>query len=352
MIRLQKKEPHNIQNGSLEELEKLSTNSKNFNFQNTENVETIIPQKQNNLESFSNEVLRLLIEKNIPPLPANYQTFFEQLLNDYDLDFQKKIHDLMEVDLKNDERNINFEKNIHLAFSKIKDLLKCTSSIYKNLAIINEHEKKVYVQNTGNKKILDEISTLQNVVDKQIIELKALYQQCNKILDNININTMYDSKFDVYNKRYFIKSVQEEAKSVQKFKHTSTILMMSLTHSVIMYLRNEQMAIIVMKTVAKLLLKTSRRSDMIGYIGNGIFGMLLKHSDIISSKKASERLVELIKNTNIFLSNKEINLDINIGIAKIIPQRSAEDSLNYAISALRLSQNNQVEYLVYKEDAE
>ena len=179
---------------------------------------------------------------------------------------------------------------------------------------------------------------------------KTLYQQCSKALENLNTNTMYDSKFDVYNKRYFIQLVQDEAKSVQKFQHISTILMMALPHSITQYLNNDQMAIVIMKTVAKLLLKTSRRSDMIGYIGNGIFGMLLKHSDIFSSKKASERLIELLKNTNVFIGSNELNLNLNIGIAKIKTDRSAQDSLNYSISALRLAQQNKVEYLVYKED--
>lgn len=353
MIRLQKNESET----GLESLEKL--NLDDINMEESQDDNDIISEdsyKQGNLDSFSNEVLRTLINKNIPPLPSNYQTFFEQMLNNYDLDFQKKIHDLMEVDIKNDDRNINFEKNIHLAFAKTKDLLKCTSSIYKNFIIMREIHNQILTNyrsdNRENTKLFQEAKQTQDVIDKQVAQLKLLYQQCNKVLENINVNTMYDSKFDVYNKRYFIKLVQEEALAVQKFQHTSTILMMTLPYSVTQYLSNDQMAIIIMKTVAKLLLKTSRRSDMIGYIGNGIFGMLLKHSDIFSSKKASERLIELLKNTNIFLGDNEINLDLNIGIAKIIPTRSAEDSLNHAIGALRIAQKKQVEYEIYKEDIE
>lgn len=325
-----------------------------FDIDSGKNIETdsIPVSKQASLDSLSNEVIKALNSKNIPPLPTNYQAFFEQILNSYDLEFQKKIYDLMETDTKDDDRNINFEKNIHIAFAKTKELLRCTSSIYKNFILMSDIQNQIIKSKSGNidNSILEKFRQSQNNIDKQVIELKTLYQQCSKALENLNTNTMYDSKFDVYNKRYFIQLVQDEAESIQKFHHISTVLMMALPSSITQYLNNDQMAIVIMKTVAKLLLKTSRRSDMIGYIGNGIFGMLLKHSDIFSSKKASERLIELLKNTNVFIGSNELNLNLNIGIAKIKPDRSAQDSLNYSISALRLAQQSKVEYLVYKED--
>lgn len=311
---------------------------------------------QNNLNNFAKNVLSKLIEKDIPPLPSNYQIYFEQMLSKESMEFQKKIYTLLEAEAGNDERNINFEKNINAAFINTKGILKCILGIYKNLTIMNEIEKKWFLGlkrgDISTDKYIEEISVIQKTIDKQNNELKLLYNKGNNILENINTNKMYDSKFDVYNKRYFIHLVQEELKAVQKFQHTSTILMMTLPASVSKYLTNDKIALIVMKTIAKLLLKTSRRSDMIGYIGNGIFCMLLKHSDIFSSKKASERLVELLNNTNIFIGDSDINLDIKIGIAKIASNRSAETSLNYAISALRSAQKSPMPYSICKEDDE
>ena len=355
MIRLEKSESSVDEIESLDLGENINTtlddiNDLNLHSENTTPSGDI--SKQPSLNSLSNEVLKALSSKNIPPLPANYQAFFEQILEKYDLEFQKKIYDLIEADAKNDDRNIDFEKNIHITFVKTKDLLKCTSSIYKSFIMMNDLYEQLIKANQVNidSQMLDKLKQGKDSIDKKVVTLKSLYQQCSQALENININTIYDSKFDVYNKRYFIKLVQEESMAVNKFNHNSTILMVALPYSITRYLSNEQMAIVIMKTVAKLLLKTSRRSDMIGYIGNGIFGMLLKHSDIFSSKKASERLVELLKNTNVFLSSNELTLNLNIGIAKIKPDRSAQDSLNYAISALKLAQQNQVEYVVYKED--
>lgn len=316
------------------------------------------PSTQITIETFSTEVFKTLLNKNVPPLPLNYQTYFEALLNTKGIDFQKKIHDIMESDNQgNDERNITFEKNIHAAFANTRDIMKCTSSIYKNLVIMNDIDKRWSadlernIANSANYKL--ESQNIQRQVDSQINQLKILYQKCNKILENINTNTMYDSKFNTYNKRYFIYLVQNEQKMIEKFAHTSTIIMMSLPLSVTRYLQNDQTtALIVMKTVAKLLLKTSRRSDIIGYVGNGIFGMLLKHSDLFSTQKASERVIDLMKNTNVFLDKREIHLDLNIGISKLCQERGAEDSLNCAINALRNAQKSNVEYMIYKDDKE
>lgn len=79
------------------------------------------------------------------------------------------------------------------------------------------------------------------------------------------------------------------------------------------------------KTVARLLLKTSRRSDVVAHYGNGVFVMLLKHTDIESAKKASERLCELVSNSNFFLADREIQLKISIGITDITPNHSVEE---------------------------
>lgn len=351
MIRLEKNDSKETESIDLDEnLHNDLENIDDLNINTNTNTSSDSPQAS--LDSLSNEVLSALSSQNIPPLPANYQAFFEQILGKYDLDFQKKIYDLIETDTKNDDRNIDFEKNIYIAFAKTKDLLKCTSSIYKSFILMNDiYEQLIKADKTNvDSQMLDKLRQNKDYIDKQVITLKSLYEQCSHALENINTNTMYDSKFDVYNKRYFIKLVQEESIAVNKFNHNSTILMMALPYSITQYLNNEQMALVVMKTVAKLLLKTSRRSDMIGYIGNGIFGMLLKHSNVVSSKRASDRLIELLQNTNIFLGSNELSLNLNIGISKIKPNRSAQDSLNYAILALRLAQQNKVKYVVYKED--
>lgn len=345
MIRVQKK------GDEIDDILQDNLSSESDEGESSENV-------SDSIDDFSTKVFKTLLSKQVAPLPLNYQTYFETLLNAEDIAFQKKIHELIESsNSSDDERNITFEKSIHSAFANTRDIMKSTSAIYKNLVIMNDIEKKWSLELKGEspnaKKYMQDTKAIQSQIDSQISQLKILYQKSCKILENINANTMYDSKFNTYNKRYYIYLVQNEQKMVEKFAHTSTIMMLSLPLAVTRYLQNDQTtALIVMKTVAKLLLKTSRRSDIIGYVGNGIFGMLLKHSDLFSTQKASERLIDLMNNTNVFLDKREIHLDLNIGISKLKQERSGEDSLNCAINALRSAQKSNVPYMIYKDDKE
>lgn len=351
MIRLQSDSADDIlQSGAESSVDSADIDSALDSANYDESAESSQEAQEESVESFSTQVFKTLLSKNIPPLPLNYQNYFEALLSTKDIEFQKKITSITEHSVENDERNITFEKSIHTAFANTRDILKCTQSIYKNLVIMNEIEKKWSLdleQNRDTARFSKEAQNIQNEIDLQINQLKNLYQKCNQILENINTNTMYDSKFDTYNKRYFIYLVQNEQKMVEKFAHPSTIIMMSLPLSVTRYLQNDQTtALVIMKTVAKLLLKTSRRSDIIGYIGNGIFAMLLRHCDISATQNASDRLISLMKNTNVFLGKREIHLDLNIGISLLSAERSSEDSLNMAIGALRSAQREGKSWVV------
>ena len=50
---------------------------------------------ENELEKFSSYVLKILFKENIPPLPDNYQIYFEKLLENKPLPFKKRIGDLL-----------------------------------------------------------------------------------------------------------------------------------------------------------------------------------------------------------------------------------------------------------------
>jgi len=97
-------------------------------------------------------------------------------------------------------------------------------------------------------------------------------------------------------------------------------------------LKSEKQRLLIVRTIARLLLKTSRRSDIVAHYGEGVFAILLSHTDLESAKKASERLCDLVSNSNFFLSDREIQLKISIGITNITVESSVEeivvDSMN------------------------
>ena len=104
--------------------------------------------------------------------------------------------------------------------------------------------------------------------------------------------------------------------------------------------KNEKIITLMTRTIARLLLKTSRRSDTVAHYGKGVFVMLLKHTDIESSKKASERLCDLVANSNFFLADKEVQLKIAVGITEINPKNTPEEILVSAMDGIDVAYND------------
>ena len=68
--------------------------------------------------------------------------------------------------------------------------------------------------------------------------------------------------------------------------------------------------------------------------------MLLKHTDILSAKKASERLCDLVSNSNFFLADREIQLRIAIGITDIDTEHSVEEIIVSAMNGIEKAYEN------------
>ena len=134
--------------------------------------------------------------------------------------------------------------------------------------------------------------------------------------------------------------VEQEIELIRKFKHKSSLIMIELSRELRKSVNNEKAIMLMTKTIARLLLKTSRRSDTVAHYGNGVFTMLLKHTDIESAKKASERLCDLVSNSNFFLADREIQLKISIGITDITENHSVEEIIVSSIDGIEKAYEN------------
>ena len=75
--------------------------------------------------------------------------------------------------------------------------------------------------------------------------------------------------------------------------------------------------------------------------------MMLKHTDIDSAKRASERLSDLVSNSNFFLADREIQLKISIGITDITDTHSVEAIIISAIDGIEKAYlNTKLDYAV------
>jgi len=290
----------------------------------------------NDIEIYAKEVLHSLVADNLPPTPNNFSLYFDRLLEDKSENLRKQIHSMLELEESNDAENtIELEQSLKQGFNSIKSLLNVTANLYKNMSLMTkilEKRRKELSEHTEIQEAIGIIGTLEGDVSKlnsilktQSAQMRTIYEDTAKIVKTVEHETIFDNQFGVYNKRYLLTKIEQEIELIKEFGHSSSLIMIELSQDLKNNIKNDKAVVLMTRTIARLLLKTSRRSDIVAHYGNGIFSMLLKHTDIDSAKKASERLCDLVSNSNFFLADREIQLKISIGITTINANLSVEE---------------------------
>jgi len=297
------------------------------------------------VELYAKEILNALIADNLPPTPNNFSLYFDRLLEDKSENLRKQIVSMLELEESNDdEKSIQLEQSLKHGFNSIKNILNVTANLYKNMTLMSkmlDKHKDELTSSINSHDGLEVIALLQGDVTKlndilktQSTQMRSYYDETATIIKNVEKETIFDNQYGVYNKRYLLTKIEQELGLVEKFKHKSSLIIIELSRDLKSAIKNEKAIILMTRTIARLLLKTSRRSDIVSHYGNGMFAMLLKHTDIESAKKASERLTYLVSNSNFFLADREIQLKISIGITEIIAISSVEETVVKALNGI------------------
>ncbi len=310
------------------------------------------------IENYSKEVLTALIADNLPPTPNNFSLYFDRLLEDKSEHLRKQILFLLELEESNsDEHTIALEQSLKKGFVSIKSMLNTTATLYKNMSLMTkilEKRKKELEEQPNSDEALSviraldgDVSKLNSIVKAQSSQMKDIYDDTAKIVKNVENETIFDNQFGVYNKRYLLTKIEQEAGLIKEFGHKSSLIMIELSRELKKSVKNEKAILLMTRTIARLLLKTSRRSDIVAHYGNGVFSMLLQHTDIESAKKASERLCELVSNSNFFLADREIVLKISIGVTNLDSTHSVEEIVVSAIDGIEKAyEKKNIDYAV------
>ncbi|GAB6045684.1 hypothetical protein JCM11957_12820 [Caminibacter profundus] len=310
------------------------------------------------LEKFARKVFDKLIEDGVPPLPSYYKVYFFNLLEEEPVEFKKQIYEIISIEDSHEvDKDFELEKKMKLSFKYTKELLQHTAIIYKSTAQLREaieNQIKQMYHITSPKAMEKLMSQLENKIelmykkfDKENKAIKNLYAKNVEIIKEIESNSLFDPKYGVYNKGYFLKLVEKEIKLIDKFSHISSIVALKLKDNILSSL-SEKGKILANRSFAKILLKTSRRTDEIAHLGDGVFVMLLKHTDRIGAGRTIERIAEMIGNTAIFLEGEELDLSIIGGIAEIKEIKPAEEYLNESLNAMKRAEREDSLYLVYE----
>ena len=315
---------------------------------NKPELESKAVRSSTDLDYYAQEIISALAADNLPPTPNNYSLYFDRLLENKSEAFKKQVYAMLELEESNDAENtIILEQNLKQGFISVKNILTVTANLYKNMTLMTKildkrkRELLEVADNAGVKgvaKTLEgDIEKLNTILKKQSTQMKELYEETGNVIKKVEQESIFDNQYGVYNKRYLFAKIEKEQELIKEFKHNSSLIMIELSKELRSTIHNPKVITLMTRTIARLLLKTSRRSDIIAHYGKGIFVMLLKHTDLESAKKASERLCDLVANSNFFLADKEIPLKVSIGITEIDPKNSIEETIVFALDAIDMA---------------
>lgn len=323
------------------------------------NLEVKQQNANSELEKFSQYVIKVLIDENIPTTPYNFQIYFDKLLDNKPVSFKKRVNELLDLELaSNDEHRAKIEIEIKEGFNEIKSIMNVASAVYKNLNIMEKilHKRQEELQVSSGQlalvsissTLIEDLKKLSGLMSRQMETLKTHYDKTSVILKDIESKAIFDSRYGIYNKRFLLEAIVNENKSMEQFGHKSTLVLARIKKSMLGQIANAKDRSILSRNVAKLLLKTSRRSDVVAHYGGGIFGMLMKHTDIGNAKRACERINDLIYSTSFFIGESEMQIDLELVIVPIA-QSNLDVALLEAIDLLVLSGKNEKPYIIYEK---
>jgi len=319
-------------------------------------------EASSDVEIYAKEVLRALLTDNLPPTPNNFAAYFDRLLEDKSANLRKQIVSMLELEENNDDENtILLEQSLKQGFSSVKNILNVTANLYKNMAlmtkILDKRKKELsdhpeMGQAVGILSSLEsDVTKLNGILKKQSVQMKTMYDETANIVKGVENETIFDNKFGVYNKRYLMNKLEVEIDLINKFNHNSSLIFIELATDLKETVNNDKAIILMTRTIARLLLKTSRRSDIVAHYGNGKFAMILKHTDIENAKRTSERLCDLVSNSNFFLADRELQLQISIGITDIDSIHSVEEIIVSAMDGMEQADGKKsIDYSVSLRD--
>ena len=310
------------------------------------------------LEIFAKEVLDALISDNLPPTPNNFALYFDRILEDKSESLRRQIGSVLELEEDNHEdTSIELEKTLKQGFSSVKSILQLSATLYKNISLMEKilekrqtEMKEVFSLNSANDLLVslgDDVGKLSSILKKQVTHMKVIYDETATIVKQVENETIFDNQYGVYNKRFLITKLEQECHLIDEFKHKSSLITVRLAKATGENIQSEKAQQLMVRTVARLLLKTSRRSDIVAHYGSGVFAMVLKHTDIESAKRASERLFDLVASSNFFIAEQEIQLRIAIGVTELNVATGVDQTLLSTIEAMDAAENNpKLRYMV------
>lgn len=302
------------------------------------------------LYTLADEILKELKANDIPAIPENFTFFFDKLLETKTDDFRQKIDSITHHSDEITHNGFEYERSLTQGAKAVKLILTQGSNVYKNTALLKkiiQTKKELVSAHQTPQMLLEVTSEVENVLDKFLISLekqashiKELYGTVANSIKTAKNSSVYNATLGVFNKKYFLSLIDKERELCANSACQSSLIAISLAPSLSLESTKEHATLV--RHMGNILTDALRRSDSIAYCGNGVFAVLLRHTDENDAEVAAERFNRLI-NEVIFINATEKNTKhILIGIVQIDAGLSAEELLEQAVEAMNSAASTDV----------
>lgn len=313
------------------------------------------------IAQIAQNTINALSQEGLPNLPSNFELYFDKFLEKESPVVQRNIKKIMNIQSDLQERALNFEKSVGESLKTIKQILDCLSVVYQNF-IVSQNIVKKYakdMQQADNKLVFKNVmdffekdtNKIAGIVSTQLDQIRQLYNSADKTLKTIAASSVYDLTLDVYNKHYFLNILQKEYLLCKQFNHSSVLIYITLSKQISLKVGVESATYaMLLKTTARFLQKHIRSSDILAYLGDGLFGILLKFSDIVEAQDMCVDLQQIAQGTDIFITDSTLQLELTASLTKIMGERTLSESMSAAKSTLNIALENKEACKIYQQD--
>jgi len=315
------------------------------------------------LDKIGRDVLIKLKKDSVPPLPNNFYGYFEDMLSLSDDDFKNEVFSLIESDTgTTSDDYLQVESKIKQNSQDLKTLLSNISTSYKSLTSVDKVSisslSKIDSSNSYSE-IVEAISELNGVIetsDKELSEkLKKIVTTFTKNVEstkNLFEDSIYEPKYQVFNNQYMHKIVKKEIELIKNFSHQSVLISLKVQDNILKSIKDDKKRVVLNKTVSKLMLKVTRRSDFIFHYKDDMFVILFKSMGIDGAKATSKRIQSIVDDTLFFVGDDELDLKLSIGISLIDTSLDENQNIELVIKALNKADisTDMLHVILNKED--
>ncbi len=304
-------------------------NKKIVNAGSAKNLNSKDEDYSEKLKTFSKTVLERMELEDIPFTPINYKIYFQKtILEETDCDFRRYISS---IDLREEkdetERILSHEEQMDKISKLSINMMQNMKSTYaKNnylMKFIEESNKKSKSLVTKNAvteffdKLNKNVKQLNNSIKKDMLTMKELYSQNVRIIKELEKHKIFDTRLQVYKKEYFLGKLKKELEISQEMHFQSYLMLIKMNKETMTTLKSPSDFDAANKFFSQLLLKKFRKNDILGYLDDGVFGVIFSNLNESEVQKVAIKFANILNNSSIYINETYIELHAVISITEI-----------------------------------